>query len=104
MLAQSGLNYGHDHEINNRLVKVRYYEEFIIKNCYSDLEIVLVFDLYNCALNPRYTPFCAPKNILQLSSCIIPLFKKGDPLNPENYRPIANLLHVVKWSSFLVSE
>ena len=29
-------------------------------------------------------------------SKIIPLFKKGDPLNPENYRPIANLNHLGK--------
>ena len=29
-------------------------------------------------------------------SKIIPLFKKGDPLNPENYRPIANLNNLGK--------
>ena len=29
-------------------------------------------------------------------SKIVPLFKKGDPLNPENYRPIANLNHLGK--------
>ena len=29
-------------------------------------------------------------------SKIIPLFKQGDPLNPESYRPIANLNHLGK--------
>ena len=29
-------------------------------------------------------------------SKIIPLFKKGDPLNPQNYRPIANLNNLGK--------
>ena len=29
-------------------------------------------------------------------SKIVPLFKKGDHLNPENYRPIANLNHFGK--------
>ena len=60
-------------------------DAIFIKNVACDeIIIVLKFIFEKCAAVGR-----TPQQ--WKTSKIIPLFKKGDPLNPENYRPIANL-------------